>query len=100
MGDEACTRAQYCEGPALQCNPAIVLRALLSGDQVVPPTASQATGDFQMIVNEAQTSAHYTLNLNFAQPATSSTLLKAEILAGSVGQPNQGSLPLAAIGLG
>lgn len=98
--DENCGRDQYCALPAQQCTTAVVLRALLSGDQVVPPTASPATGDFVMIVNEAKTSAHYTLNLAFAPPATTSTLLKAEILAGSVGQPNQGSLPLAAIGLG
>jgi hypothetical protein len=95
--DEVCARDQYCALPEQQCTNGLVLRAILSGDQVVPPTASQITGDFTMVVNDTGTSGHYTLNLNLKQPA--STLIKAEILAGSVGQPNQGSIPLAAISL-
>jgi hypothetical protein len=97
--DDDCTRAQYCALPAAQCTDAIVLRAILSGDQVVPPTASQATGDFMMVVSEARNSARFTLNLALPPPSTLLPTSRAEILAGAVGQPNQSSLPLAAIGL-
>ncbi len=100
MTDDECTQAQYCALPAAQCTDAIVLRAILSGDQVVPPTASLASGDFMMVVNEARNSARFTLNLAVAPPSTLLPTSRAEILAGAVGQASQSSLPLAAIGLG
>lgn len=98
--DDECGRDQYCSLPASQCISAIVLRAVLTGDQVVPPTASLASGDFMMVVNDARTSGRYTLNLQFAAPATTSTPMRAEILGGQVGQPSQTAVPLAAIGIG
>lgn len=98
--DDECGRDQYCALPAAQCTDAIVLRAVLTGDQVVPPTASLASGDLTIIVNQARTSSRYTLNLGFAPPATTSTAIRAEILGGLVGQPSQNAVPLAAIGIG
>lgn len=98
--DNECTQAQYCALPAAQCTDAIVLRAILTGDQVVPPTASLSSGDFMMVVNEARNSARFTLNLAVAPPSTLLPSSRAEIFAGAVGQATQSSLPLAAIGLG
>lgn len=100
MSDDECTQAQYCALPAAQCTDAIVLRAILTGDQVVPPTASRSSGDFMMVVNEARNSARFTLNLAVAPPSTLLPSSRAEIMAGAVGQATQSSLPLAAIGLG
>ena len=48
--DDDCTRAQYCALPAAQCTDAIVLRAVLTGDQVVPPTASLARKMLRKVV--------------------------------------------------
>ncbi len=100
MTDDECTQAQYCALPTAQCTDAIVLRAILSGGQVVPPTASKSSGEFTMVVNEARNSARFTLNLAVAPPSTLLPTSRAEILAGAVGQAAQSSLPLAAIGLG
>jgi hypothetical protein len=83
------SRNQFCSLPASQCSSAVNFHALLSGDQVVPPTASQADGEFTMVISDDLAWGHYTLNLNFAPPATNSVLKAAEIRAGAIANPIQ-----------
>jgi hypothetical protein len=62
--DENCDFGQFCSLPAHECTTATVIRAVFSGGQVVPPTASGASGTFMMVVNADSTMGTYTLNHN------------------------------------
>lgn len=68
--DEECNFGQYCAQPAHECTDGTVIRGLFSGGQTVPPTASDASGSFRMIVNPDGLSGSYTLNHSVQNPGT------------------------------
>jgi hypothetical protein len=91
--DNDCSLGSYCALPARECTEAKVIRAELSGGQQVPPTASDATGSFRLVVNPEGTSGNWRLTHTVKNPT------RAELRIGRIGQANMGSSALATLPL-
>lgn len=91
--DNDCSLGSYCALPARECTEATVIRAELSGGQQVPPTASDATGSFRLIVSPDGTSGTYRL-VHSVKSAS-----RAELRIGRIGQANMGSSALSTLTL-
>lgn len=79
--DENCDFGQFCSLPAHECTTAVVIRGVFSGGQMVPPSASAASGTFMMVVNADSTSGTYTLNHNVPN------VTSIDMFQGKVGGP-------------
>jgi hypothetical protein len=76
--DDECEMGQYCAMPAHECTTATIIRGIFSGGQVIPPTASEATGSFMMVVSPDGMSGAYTLTHNVAT-ATEISLVQGKV---------------------
>lgn len=86
--DNDCSLGSYCAQPARECTEATVIRAELTGGQQVPPTASDATGSFRLVVSPDGTVGTYRL-VHSVKSAS-----RAELRIGRIGQANMGSSAL------
>jgi len=81
--DENCDFGQFCSLPAHECTTATVIRGVFSGGQVVPPTASGASGTFMMVVNADSTMGSYTLTHNVPN-VTSIDMFQGKVGSGGI----------------
>lgn len=81
--DEQCAPGSTCALPDHECVVGTVLAGDFSGSQVVPPTASEASGTFRLVLSADGASATYRVKHTVSKPR------RMELLLGGLNKPGQ-----------